>query len=130
MPHSVSETIYLQGSQFHDLEGFYQVFYQSIEWKEDWAPAHNLDALNDVLYNCLPKQTTNLIWENSQKSAADLGVESTQEFYRRKIEQGSPYNITWAKEQLDKLEAGNGQTLFEIILEIFRSHPSVNLVLK
>lgn len=121
-------TITLDANQFNDLEGFYTTIYGLMDWHEDWAPAHNLDTLNDVLYSGFGTEPIILVWQQAGKSKADLGLEATSVFYQNKIDQGKPYNVIWAQEQLDALNAGEGQTLFDIIVEILQSHKTITLV--
>ncbi len=120
----------INSSNFDNLEGFYTHIYALMDWQEDWEPAHNLDALNDVLYSGFGAEPVTLIWEDFTKSENDLGITATQAFYQNKIKQGKPYNIDWAKEQLNALMTGEGQTLFEIIVEIIQSHKQITLILQ
>lgn len=119
----------LNADDFNDLDGFYNQIYDMMTLYDDWKPAHNLDALNDMLYSGLGKEAI-LIWTNSEKSKNDLGLNATLQFYQNKINQGKPYNIEWAKEKIEELNSGNGQTLFEILIEIFSEHPNIELILE
>lgn len=119
----------INGNDFDDLEGFYVEIYKLMTLYDDWKPAHNLDALNDMLYSGFGENAI-LIWENSEKSKMDLGTDATIEFYQNKINQGHPFNIEWAQGKLDELEVGNGQTLFDILVEIFSEHPKIKLMLE
>lgn len=119
----------LNGNDFDDLEGFYLVIYKLMTLYEDWKPAHNLDALNDMLYSGFGEEAI-LIWENSEKSKIDLGTDATIDFYQNKINKGYPFNVEWAQEKLDELEVRKGQTLFDILVEIFSEHPKIKLILK
>jgi len=122
--------IIISGDKFNDLNGFYEVIYSKMTLYEDWIPAHNLDALNDMLYSGFGKEPIQLIWEQSDKSQKDLGRETTISFYQNKINIGKPYNLVWATEKKSELIAGIGQTLFQIIVEIIESHSHIKLVLK
>lgn len=120
----------ISGDKFNDLNGFYEVIYSMMTLYEDWIPAHNLDALNDMLYSGFGNQPIQLIWEQSNKSRIDLGRDATIAFYQNKIDIGKPYNVVWATEKKAELMAGTGQTLFQIIVEIIESHSHIKLVLK
>jgi RNAse (barnase) inhibitor barstar len=124
-----SSPITLNGLDFSDLDGFYTVIYSMMNLYEDWKPAHNLDAFNDILYSGFGKEQVKLVWKHSAKSKSDLGLQATRNFYQHKIDQGQPYNTNWAAQQLDALNSGNGATLFDIIVEIFHSHRHIELVL-
>lgn len=125
----MNSKFFLNAYKFNDLKGFYEEIYSLMNLYEDWKPSHNLDALNDMLYSGFGENAV-LVWLNSEKSRKDLGKEATIEFYRNKINQGKPFNVEWAKSKLTEIEIGKGQTLFEIILEIFAEHPRVKLILE
>ena len=91
---------------------------------EDWKVG-TLDGFDDILYGFKGE----MIWKDSQKSREDLGLEITKKFYENKIRQGKPFNINLAQQKLDDLIAGNGQTLYDILIEIIESHKNITLVL-
>lgn len=126
---ATSSPIILNGLDFHDLDGFYTIIYSMMDLYEDWKPAHHLDAFNDILYTGFGKESVKLVWEHSAKSRTDLGLQATRYFYQHKISQGKPYNTDWAAQQLEAVNSGKGATLFDIIVEIFQSHPHITLVL-
>lgn len=68
--------------------------------------------------------------KNAQKSKEDLGFDLTREFYENKIKQGKPFNLQLIQQKLDDLINGNGQTLFEILVQIIDSHKQIKLILK
>lgn len=121
--------IILNAQDFNDLDGFYTTIYSMMDHYEDWKPAHNLDAFNDMLYSGFGKDPVKLIWEQSAKSRADLGLQATRDFYQHKIDHGKPYNTDWANKQLEALNSGEGATLFAILVEIISSHRHIELVL-
>jgi RNAse (barnase) inhibitor barstar len=114
----------INGSHFSNLEGFYEevsnVFMKNADWK-----IGTLDGFNDILYGI----ETDITWKNSQKSKEDLGFNVTKEFYENKIRQGKPFNVQLIQQKLDELIDGNGQTLFEILIEIIESHKNITLIL-
>ena len=126
----MQRTFILNADNFDDLSSFYIAIYSLMTLYEDWQPAHNLDALNDMLYSGFGTERLTLVWQNSTKSKAELGLEATKEFYHKKIEQGKPYNVEWAQKKLNELETGVGQTLFDIIVEIIRDHKNISLLLE
>ncbi|MBN9338397.1 MAG: ribonuclease inhibitor, partial [Chryseobacterium sp.] len=91
---------------------------------ENWKVG-TLDGFDDILYGV----DTDIIWKNSQKSREDLGFDSTKEFYQNKIRIGKPFNVKLIQQKLDELIDGNGQTLFEILIEIIESHKNITLIL-
>jgi len=114
----------INGSHFSTLEGFYDevsyLFMKDGEWK-----IGTLDGFNDVLYGFQGE----MIWKDAQKSKEDLGFDVTKEFYENKIRQGKPFNTKLIQQKLDDLAEGNGQTLFEILIEIIQSHKNIQLIL-
>jgi len=114
----------INGSHFSNLEGFYEEVSQLFMKDENWKVG-TLDGFNDILYGI----ETDITWMNSQKSKEDLGFALTQEFYENKIKQGKPFNVKLIQQKLDELIDGNGQTLFEILIEIIESHKNITLIL-
>jgi len=118
------KTAVINGSHFSDLSGFYEeiseVFMKDADWK-----VGTLDGFDDILYGFEGE----IIWKESKKSKEDLGFEATKVFYENKIKQGKPFNINLAQQKLDDLIDGNGQTLFEILIEILESHQNITLIL-
>lgn len=114
----------INGSHFSNLEGFYEEVSQLFMKDEDWKVG-TLDGFNDILYGV----KTDITWKDSQKSKEDLGFTATKEFYENKIRIGKPFNVKLIQQKLDELIDGNGQTLFEILIEIIESHKNITLIL-
>jgi len=123
----------INGGHFSDLEGFYEeistVFMKDTDWK-----VGTLDGFDDILYGGFGVFENNeeleIIWKESQKSREDLGFDLTKEFYENKIRQGKPFNVKLIQGKLDELIEGNGQTLFDILIEIIESHKNITLILE
>lgn len=114
----------INGSHFSNLEAFYEEVSSLFLKDEDWKVG-TLDGFDDILYG----YEGEIIWKNARKSKEDLGFDLTKQFYENKIRQGKPFNVTLIQEKLDDLIAGNGQTLFEILIEIIKSHKNIILIL-
>lgn len=114
----------INGGHFSDLEGFYEEISQLFMKDEDWKVG-TLDGIDDILYGV----ETDIVWKDSQKSKEDLGFDLTKEFYENKIKQGKPFNVQLIQQKLDELIAEKGQTLFEILIEIIKSHKNITLIL-
>ncbi|SIN80174.1 hypothetical protein SAMN05421769_0097 [Chryseobacterium scophthalmum] len=114
----------INGGHFSDLEGFYEEISQLFMKDEDWKVG-TLDGFDDILYGV----ETDITWKDSQKSKEDLGLDLTKKFYENKIKQGKPFNVQLIQQKLDELIAGNGKTLFEILIEIIESHQKIELIL-
>ena len=114
----------INGSHFSNLEAFYEEVSSLFLKDEDWKVG-TLDGFDDILYG----YEGEIIWKDSRKSKEDLGFDLTKEFYENKIRQGKPFNVTLIQQKLDDLINGNGQTLFEILIEIIESHKNITLIL-
>lgn len=114
----------ISGSRFSDLSGFYEEVSDVLMNDEDWKVG-TLDGFDDILYGFEGE----IIWKEAEKSKEDLGFEATNVFYKNKIKQGKPFNIELIQQKLDDLIEGNGQTLFEILVEILESHKHITLIL-
>lgn len=114
----------INGSHFSNLEAFYEEVSSLFLKDEDWKVG-TLDGFDDILYG----YEGEIIWKNVQKSKEDLGFDLTKEFYENKIRQGKPFNVTLIQEKLDDLINGNGQTLFDILIDIIESHKNITLIL-
>ena len=115
----------INGSHFSDLSGFYNEVSNVFMKDEDWKVG-TLDGFDDILYGFQGE----FIWKDSEKSKEDLGFEATKVFYENKIKQGKPFNIEFIQQKLYDLIDVNGQTLFEILIEILESHKNIKLTLK
>ncbi|WP_288458862.1 ribonuclease inhibitor [uncultured Chryseobacterium sp.] len=122
--HHKNKMTVINGSHFSNLEAFYEEVSLLFLKDEDWKVG-TLDGFDDILYG----YEGEIIWKDSRKSKEDLGFDLTKEFYENKIRQGKPFNVTLIQEKLDDLIAGNGQTLFEILMEIIKSHKNIILIL-
>lgn len=115
----------INGSHFSNLEAFYEEASLLFLKDEDWKVG-TLDGFDDILYGFQGE----IIWKDSRKSREDLGFDLTKQFYENKIRQGKPFNVTLIQQKLDDLISGNGQTLFEILIEIIESHKNIKLFLE
>jgi len=101
---------------------------------EDWELGESLDAFNDPLFGGFGKlkgqRNVQLIWLNSALCRQTLGYDTTRDYYLRKLALGSIFNKDYHQLRLNELEARNGQTYFDIILEIISDHPNNQLVLE
>ena len=128
------KTIIINANHFSDLATFYEEMDKLFMHNMDWKMGHSLDALNDILYGGFgvyqPGEPVLVLWQNVPKSKNDLGVEETRKNYQWKIDTGYPYNVKLFQEKLVELENGTGQTLFDIIIEIFEDHKNIELILE
>ncbi|MBD9470205.1 barstar family protein [Pseudoxanthomonas sp. PXM01] len=122
----------LDGTRIHDIPSFYdeinRVFMQDV----DWTLGPSLDALDDLLYGGYGAldgdAPVTLVWTHFAASRDALGVEATRQYLLAKLAQPERFNAAHFQRELDALEAGTGQTYFDIVLEIIAAHPNITLV--
>ena len=117
----------IDGERFADLEGFFQEFGRQVMPGQWWG--ENLDAFDDVLYGGFgtPGNGFVLVWRNSDISRETLGH---QAMARKIAEVLTRYRSADREAELAAARRGEGQTIFDVILEIIHRHPEVELVLK
>ncbi len=124
----------IEGGNFHDIDSFYKEINHLVMKEESWKLGSSLDAFHDMLYGGFGilknYDQLEIVWKNSEKSRLDLGMETTRNFYQNKLKRPEMFNTKFIQQKLDELEAGSGQTYFEILLEIIREHKNILLTLK
>ena len=55
-------------------------------------------------------------------------MEATRAWLEDKLRQPGTFNAETIGRQLDALQRGEGQTYFDIVMDIFASHPNVELL--
>jgi len=122
------------GNNFVTLADFYYEVERILTKDLDWKIGGNLDAFNDILRGGFGafeyEEPIDIIWGHSDKSKSDLGYSETIKWLERKLKQCHPSNIPSIKEELIKANNRQGQTLFDIIIEIIKDHKHINLTLK
>lgn len=71
------KTYVIDGTRFHDLDGFYDEISEQLLPETYWG--RNLDAFNDILrgnFGPLDECDFVLIWKNSEESKVRLGIET------------------------------------------------------
>jgi RNAse (barnase) inhibitor barstar len=117
----------IDGTRFSNLEGFFKEFGSQVIPGQKWG--ENLDAFDDVLGGGFgtPEEGFVLVWQNSDMSRKSLGHEAMA----RKIEEVlTRYRSSAREAELAAARRGEGQTVFDVILDILHGHPEVELVLK
>ena len=119
----ISKPIYLiDGDRFQTLEAFYDEISRQLIPDVFWG--RNLDAFNDILRGGFgtPEGGFVLRWLNSETSRRDLGFSETIAYLQRKLTRCHPSNVPKVEQDLLAARRGEGQTLFDIILEIIAVH--------
>jgi RNAse (barnase) inhibitor barstar len=128
------KVLVIDGSHFSTLNGFYDEVEMLLAKGLDWQAGHNLDAFNDLLYGGFgvmePFEKFTLIWKGSTKSRNDLGKEETIRYYERKLASNQRIKFEMFAEKLEKMKRGEGETLFDVLVEIIQTHPHITLILE
>ncbi|MBW8683019.1 barstar family protein [Chitinophaga rhizophila] len=130
----MKKQLVINGDSINDIASFYQEINRVFMERENWQIGNSLDAFNDILYGGLGaidgNEPVELVWLNMDKSRVALGYETTKQYYQEKLAPGSPYNQSFFTRKLEELEAGGGQTYFDILLEIIGEHKNITLTRK
>jgi RNAse (barnase) inhibitor barstar len=117
----VKPTFVLDGRNFDSLEGFYDEL-SRVLGTAPWG--RNLDAFNDILRGGFgtPEGGFVLRWIHSAESRVALGYDATVRYLEQKLARCHPSNVALVTADLEAARRGEGQTIFDILLEIIRCH--------
>ncbi|WP_414493612.1 ribonuclease inhibitor [Stenotrophomonas maltophilia] len=125
-------TLQIEGAAINDIASLYAEINRVLMAGEDWQLAPSLDALDDLLYGgyaaLAGHAQATLIWRDIAHSRTALGMETTRQWLLAKLDTPGSFNTQAIARQLDTLQRGEGQTYFEIVMEIFASHRQITLV--
>jgi RNAse (barnase) inhibitor barstar len=126
-----SLVLVLAGSAINDIPSFYAEINRVFMAGEDWQLGHSLDALDDMLYGgygvLAGRENTTLIWQDIEHARSALGEEATRAWLQAKLDAEGTFNVRMIAAQLEALDACEGQTYFQIVMEIFAAHPRIQL---
>jgi RNAse (barnase) inhibitor barstar len=111
----------IDGRNFDTFAGFVGEVTKSLSL-DSWG--QNLDAFNDILRGGFgtPQGGFVLRWINSERSRVALGYDATVKYLEQKLQRCHPDSVAYVSAELDAARSGEGQTLFDIVLEIIRVH--------
>lgn len=126
-----SLVLVLAGSAINDIPSFYSEINRVFMAGEDWQLGHSLDALDDMLYGghgvLAGHESATVIWQDIEQTRSALGEETTRTWLKAKLDSEGTFNVRTIAAQLEALDAGEGQTYFQIVMEIFAAHPRIQL---
>lgn len=126
------KTLTIDGSAISDIASFYAELNRVFMAGESWTLGQSLDALDDMLYGgygaLKGEEGVRLIWRDIDKSREALGLAATRAYYQAKLARPDRYDTEIARKALAALDAGEGPTYFEIVLEIIAEHDTIELV--
>ncbi|NES31235.1 barnase inhibitor [Micromonospora terminaliae] len=111
----------IDGATFSDFDGFGREFSRLL-CNYTWRG--NLDAFNDILRGGFgtPENGWVLRWLNSESSRAALGYQATAQRLEQLLLTCHPSNRAYIELRLGRARRGEGQPLFDEIVEIIRDH--------
>ena len=119
----------IDGNKFSDFNGFVTEFDENVFGGLGWDG--NLDAFNDMLRGDCgtpgPDENFILTWVNSRKSVDALGHRETLAWLRSRYNKVHPDNRRILDVQISLAEINNGETLFQIIVDIILVHKNIEL---
>lgn len=129
----MSPALRIEGARIRDIPSLYAELNRVFMRGEDWTLGESLDALDDLLYGgfgVLDGDTPiDVVWADSRIASEALGKETTRAFYQAKLARPDVYSADSARAALEALDAGNGPTYFDVVMEIFASHKNIRLTL-
>lgn len=127
-----SRTVTIDGRRIRDIPSLYAEINRVFMVGVDWQLGPSLDALDDMLYGGYGvlngSEPVTLIWLDLEKNRTDLGYEATRDYYLGKLSQPQYFDQDLFARKLEALEAGEGQTYMDVVLEIIAGHSNIELV--
>lgn len=122
-------TFVIDGKEFATLEGFYDVLGRTLQLGENWG--RNLDALDEVLCGGVGalKHGDTILWKNPMLSRMCLGYDETVRQLERQLREADVSQHSAIFEAIALAKTKKGETVFDWLVEIFRDHDEVSLVL-
>lgn len=121
----------IEGRAITGIDSLYAEVNRVFMAGEDWQLGPSLDALDDLLYGgygALAGHTSaTVVWRDMDHSRMALGVDATRAWLQAKLQQPGTFNVDAIGQQLEALQRGEGQSYFEIVMEIFAGHPNITL---
>ena len=123
----------IDGGHFEDLDGFYAEVSKELLDGAYWG--RNLDAFDDILYGDMGQVPggdieITFVWRNSARSRRDLGAAETARWLRAGLDRIHPSGRSEWERRLAAAERQEGETLFDTLVEIIRSHQNIVLLLE
>ncbi len=112
----------LEGRRIRDLEAFWEEVSRSLI--PGARRVGNLDAFNDILRGGFgtPDGGFVLRWLNAGLSREALGYAETIRYLEHRVTRCHPSNVSRVKTEIAAARRGEGPTLFDIVLEIVKTH--------
>lgn len=122
-------TFIIDGKDFVNLEGFYDVFGRTVLPGVEWG--RNLDAFDNVLFGDMGDLHSGdtITWKNPMLSRMCLGYDETVRQLERQLREADASQHDAIHEAILLAKSKKGETVFDWLVEIFREHEDITLVL-
>ena len=114
--------ITIDGTHFSTIEEFFDEIDKLLTKNLTWKTGHGLDAFHDLLRGGFGVhevgEEIEFCWAHSNKSRQDLGYEATALYWEKNLQICHPTAHEIVKLKIEKARNHEGETLFDIIIEI------------
>jgi RNAse (barnase) inhibitor barstar len=130
MPEKPKKEYVVDGARFDTLEDAAAEFTRVLGLTMPWQG--NLDAFNDFLCGGFgtPDEGFVLVWRGSAVSRERLGYGETIKWLEERAQKCHPTNVPVMQQRVAAARRGEGQTLFDILVEIIQDHEDIDLRLE
>lgn len=127
-------TLRIDGARIDDIASFYDEINRVFMIDVDWQLGPSLDALDDMLYGgygvLREHAEATVVWTGHARAAQALGVAATRTYLLDKLAQPERFNAAVFRSRLEELDTDGAPTYFDTVLEVFRAHRGIDLVLE
>jgi len=127
-------TLVINGNNFLNLESFYVEIDNVLTKGLTWNTGHNLDAFNDLLRGGFGvfeyEEPIVLIWRDSGINKINFGFQQAINRYKAMLKRCHPSSQPSVTGLLNAAEKQEGETLFEILINIIKKHEHIKLRLE
>lgn len=124
--------VQIDGAAIVDIASFYAEINRVFMAGEDWALGESLDALHDMLFGgygvIAGADAVTISWKDMARSRAALGVGTSLAFLEDRLKIRSQFNGQPIAVLIDQLRKGQGDTYFDIVMQIFAEHPHIRII--
>lgn len=114
-------TITIDGTNFSNIEEFYDEIDRLLTKNLTWKTGHNMDAFHDLLRGGFGVheygEGIEFYWVHADKSRQDFGYEATVSYWERILQRCHPANREIVRQKMETAKAHEGETLFEMIVD-------------
>lgn len=122
----------LEGARIADIPSFYDEINRVFMAGESWTLGVTLDGLNDMLYGAYGTtagaDAVILRWRDMAASRDALGPATTRRFLAERIASRAMFNGRPIAAQIAAIDAGQGKTYFDIVMDVFADHPRITII--